>query len=341
MPDMKKFIISSLLVISVLSCEKAEILKPGKISDDMPGKFIGDMALDSEGGLWLMTSETDTTIHLPPYSSYLPVRVYLSRFYENKYEIIDDRFKGALKMIFDRNDRLWFINSKTLYYLNDNKYVELYKLPDDKGLFEWIAIDQNNNIWVGGYSPLLKVTVDPEIKVEQISITSNSTAGCFDSNNNLWLALWDNGIGKRDNSGNWTFYNPSNSSLTYQNVWCLTSDRDNNIWAGTGWNDNTVSLMKFDGANWQPVTVKDDKGNTVTGTVRKLYSDNSRLWIVSEQAVNNAFYSNYLITFNGNNWNRIYSIPSDDGIADIEIDVAGKKAWVGTWNNGCFNLDLN
>jgi hypothetical protein len=44
----------------------------------MPGKYMGDMALDSEGGLWLITSEIDTTIHLPAYSSYLPIRAYLS-----------------------------------------------------------------------------------------------------------------------------------------------------------------------------------------------------------------------------------------------------------------------
>jgi hypothetical protein len=35
--------------------------------------------------------------------------------------------------------------------------------------------------------------------------------------------------------------------------------------------------MKFDGSDWQPVTVKDDKGNAITGTVRKLYSDNNRI----------------------------------------------------------------
>jgi ligand-binding sensor domain-containing protein len=307
---------------------------------------MGDMALDSEGGLWLITSEIDTTIHLPAYSSYLPIRAYLSRFYEDKYQVVDDRFRGALKMIFDKSDRLWFINSKKLFYLDDNRYVELFELPDDKGLFEWITIDPDNNIWAGGMStPLLKITTVPEIKVDQITNASiptvNSTAACVDKDNNLWLTLWDNGIGKRDESENWTIYSPSNSSLpTYQNFWCLTSDKENNIWAGTGWNDNSINLMKFDGTNWQPVTIRDDMGNAITGTVRKLYSDNSRIWIVSEKAVNNAFDSNFLITFDGMAWNRIYDIPSDDGIADVEIDPSGNKAWVATWNNGCFELIL-
>jgi hypothetical protein len=56
--------------------------------------------------------------------------------------------------------------------------------------------------------------------------------------------------------------------------------------------------------------------------------------------VNSAFSSNYLLTFDGTEWNRIYDIPDDDGIADVEIDPSGQKAWVGTWNNGCFEINL-
>lgn len=342
---MKKCIFFVLLILSNLSCEKAEILKPHLFPENLPGKFIGDMALDSEGGLWFVTSEIDTTINLPPYSSSLPIRAYLTRFYKNSFEVFDDRFIGAQKMIFDKNDRLWFFGGKKLYYLNDNRYVVLYKLPDDIGLIKWITTDQDRNIWVGGLNaPLLKITVDPKIKIDQITSsllpTTSSTAGHFDKNNNLWLALWDHGIGKLDTMGRWTFYNSSNSSLPYQNFWCITSDKNNNIWAGTGWNNNAVNLMKFDGSKWKEITAKDDKGNTIYGTVRQLYSDNNKIWIVSETCVNSAFDSNYLITFDGASWNRIYSVPSDDGIADIELDLSSKKAWIGTWNNGYIELDL-
>jgi ligand-binding sensor domain-containing protein len=342
---MKKCIFLVLLIISIFSCTKDEIPKSHLFPDNLPGKYIVNMALDSKGGLWFVTSEIDTTIKLPSYSSSLPIRAYLTRFHENSFEVFDDRFIGAQEMTFDKYDRLWFFTGKKLYYLNDNKYVELYELPDDIGLFRWITTDQDKNIWVGGLNaPLLKITVDPEIKIDKITSsslpTTNSTTGYFDKNNTLWLALWDNGIGKMDNTGRWTIYNPTNSSLPYQNFWCITSDKNNDVWAGTGWINTEVNLFKFSGSKWEQITPKDDKGNTIYGTIRQLYSDNNKIWIVSETSVNNALDKTYLITFDGTGWNRIYNVPSDDGIADIEIDLSGQKVWIGTMNNGYIDLDL-
>jgi ligand-binding sensor domain-containing protein len=342
---MKKYVILVIFIVLNIACEKTEISRSGFISENLPGQFIGDMALDSEGGLWLMTSEIDTTIHLPMFSSSLPVRAYLTSYHDNIYEVIDDRFIGAEKMVFDKNDRLWFLTAKKVFYSNGNEYVEAYKLPDNNGLFRWITTDLDKNIWIGGLNtPLLKITVSPEIKIDQIASaslpTTNSTACHIDKNNNLWLAIWDNGIGKLDNMGKWTIFNSYNSSLTFQNIWCITSDKNNNIWVGTGWQNTAVNLMKFDGTKWEAITIRDDKGNTITGTVRKLYSDDNKIWIVSETSVNNAFDSSYLITWDGIKWNRIYDVPADDGLADIELDLAGKKAWIGTLNKGCIELDL-
>lgn len=317
---------------------------PRLFRDSMPGSFFGNIALDSKGGLWLQTSEIDTSVHLPPYSSYLPVRSYLSRFYDNSYEIYDDRFKGAKEMIIDKKDRLWFISNNRLFFLNDNNYYDVYLGDDESGYFEWITTDRQNNIWAGGWNtPLLKITLDPKIKINVLSGNStslNSSAGCFDNNNNLWIIMSPQDIGRRDTSGNWTVYNPDNSSLPYQAFWCIISDKDNNIWAGTGFPDSAINLMKFNGANWESVTIKDDNGEPVYGTVRHLYYANGKIWIVTEFTKNSAFDSNYLITFDGNVWNRIYDVPSDDGISDIEFDLTHKIAWIATWNKGLFTINI-
>jgi sugar lactone lactonase YvrE len=223
--------------------------------------------------------------------------------------------------------------------------VEQYKLPDEDGLFTWIMADRDKNIWVGGLStPLLKIIANTEIKIENITNphmpTTSSTSACFDKDNTLWLTLWDHYIGKMTTNGIWTFFNPENSDLPYQNFWSIATDKDNNIWAGTGWSNEAVNLFKYDGKKWEQITVKDDKANIINGTVRQLYSDNNKIWIVSETVANAALDKTYLITFDGTNWKRIYDVPSNDGIRQIVLDLSGRKAWVGTMNNGCIGLDL-
>lgn len=94
---MKKCIFFILFVIWNFSCTKDNTLKPHSFPENLPGKYIGALALDSKGGLWIETSEIDTTIKMPGYSSYLPIRAFLTRFHENSFEVFDDRFIGAEK----------------------------------------------------------------------------------------------------------------------------------------------------------------------------------------------------------------------------------------------------
>lgn len=342
---MKKIIFFTIILISLFSCDafrdendNASDKLTGKfISDNFPGKYLEAMTLDSKENLWLSTSEIDTSIHLPSFSSSLPIKHYLSRFSTDAFEILDNNFVGAKKMTIDKNDKLWFITSNTVYCFNDQKPVEIFKLSTDMGSFNWITSDQNNDIWACGLgTPLIKIIQNPEIKI--VNITNgiiSSTAGHFDKNNNLWIALWTKWIGKLDPNGEWTYYNPSNSSILDQNYWCITSDKDDNIWAGTGsLNNNASNLIMFDGINWKQIAPKDEKGNRIYGTVRQLYYDGKKIWIVSDVAVNSAFDSNYLITFDGVIWNRIYEAPLKDGISDIELDLLHDRALIGTLNSG-------
>lgn len=64
------------------------------------------------------------------------------------------------------------------------------------------------------------------------------------------------------------------------------------------------------------------RGNTINGTVRQLYSDNNKIWIISETAANNALDKTNLLTFDGTRWNRIYEVSANDGISDIVLDLS-------------------
>jgi hypothetical protein len=338
---MKRVVIFAVICFSALSCSK-ENLKEHFFADNLPGRNIGEIAIDSKGAVWIESSEIDSTVKLPDYSSSIPTRIFLTRFTDDTYEVCDDRFMGAKAMITDKYDRLWFIHGNKLLLLENDKYTELFTGSDDNGYFEWITIDTKSNLWTGGWNvPLLKITIDPEIKVENITVTSasaNSSAGCFDSSNNLWIIMPGNSIGKMDDQGIWTFYNHENSSIPDQAFWCITAGRDNNIWAGTGI-PGGISLIRFDGSKWESVVPKDDSGNPVNGTVRMLYSDNKKIWLVSEFTKNGVFDSNYLITYDGTFWRRNNTVPFNDVISDVAFDLTRKTAWIGTWNDGCFIVD--
>ena len=348
----------TIFLVSLFSCDKnsssngekdsssngEKDLNPPFSQQSMPGKYVGNITVDSKGGLWLQTNEIDTTDQMPPWSSYIPMRSYLSRFFDKSFEVYDNKFMGAGDMIVDKYDRLWFISNNKVFYLDNNKFNEVYKGSDDQGYFEWITTDRQNNIWAAGYNvPLMKITLGSEIKLNILSdtqISLNSPAGCFDNDNNLWLIMYPQNIGRRDTSGNWTFYNPDNSSLPYQAFWCITADNESHIWVGTGYSNPAINLMKFNGANWESVTIRDDNGSIDTGTVRHLYNAGGRIWIVTELAENAAFAGNYLITFDGTSWKRINEIPSDDGISDIAFDLTARKVWIASWNKGLLKVNI-
>jgi hypothetical protein len=341
---MKKILFLVIVIILNLSCSKDENQLHRKSQDGLPGKYFGKIAFDSKGKLWLETSEIDTTVHLPSYSSSIPIRIYLSSFWDNSYEVYDDRFMGAKEIVTDKYDRLWFITRNKVYLLDNDKYVNIYEIDGTDGYFEWIKPDQEMNLWVGGWkAPLLKISLDPNIKISNLSNNStaaNTSAGCFDKNNNLWVILSTANIGSMDVSGGWRIYSPDNSSLPYQTFWCITADKDNNIWAGTGFPGTGVNLVKFNGSFWEPVTIKDENGTPIHGTVRQLYSDNKRLWIVVEYTNANMFSNNFIVTFDGVSWRKINEVPSDDGITDIEFDYTTQKACVATMNKGLFEVAL-
>ena len=51
----------------------------------------------------------------------------------------------------------------------------------------------------------------------------------------------------------WINYNSENSNITSQNIWCLVTDKDNNLWIGTGHYNKQISLMRFDGKKWETI----------------------------------------------------------------------------------------
>lgn len=333
-----------ILILFLTSCKKEKLIDQFKISDTMPGKHIMEMGIDNNNEFFFVTSEIDTSIEVPLWASYIPSKSYLSKRESetSDFEILDDKFIFVDEIIFDQNNNLWARNGKTIFIREGKIIKKILELTEEDGSFNFFAVDKNNNIWAGGYTHGL-YKIDSNLNVilfthENSSLPKSSMTNIhIDSKNNIWIAMNDNGILKISDK-NWVWYNPTNSAVTSQRIWCLTTDKNDNLWIGTGFDNLPISLMKFDGQNWETIKPRGDKNDVVAGAIRKLYSDGDKLYVITEQTKNMAFYKNQLLTFDGNTWTKNKQLPEDDGIADIILDDFRDAVWVRTLNKGVFKL---
>ncbi len=338
----KSFLVVSMIIF--IACEKEPVEEPPEISDSMPGKHIVDMAIDNNNEFFYITAEIDTRIDVPGYSSYMPIRLYLSKRSSETgdYEILDNDFIAANEIMFDRKNNLWARNSKKIYRKEGSTFRKVLELDDDAGLFNFFSVDKSNNIWAGGFTHGL-YKIDDQLKVELYTSEnsplpkSSMTSIHIDENNNRWISMDEKGVLKIT-SDEWTWHNPATSDLTSQRIWSLTTDWDGNLWIGTGADNLPVNLMKYDGQHWHTVKPIDGDGYAVTGAIRILHSFNGKLYVVTEQTKNAAFQSNQLLVYDGSSWEQIIEIPEDDGIADLVWDEARQVVWVRTLNEGIFKI---
>jgi ligand-binding sensor domain-containing protein len=343
MKSLKPFLL--LFLISFFtSCAKENLIDQLEISGTMPGKHIMEMGIDNNNDFFFVTSERDTSVEVPLWASYIPAKSYLSKRKSetSDFEVLDDKFIFADEIIFDKNNNLWARNGKTIFLREGKIIKKILELTKDDGLFNFFAVDKNNNIWAGGYTlGLYKIDSNLNVKLftpENSSLPKSSMTNIhIDNKNNIWIAMDNNGVLKISDK-DWVWYNPTNSAVTPQRIWCLTTDKNDNLWIGTGFDSLPISLMKFDGLNWQSVIPLDDKNSVVTGAIRKLYSDGDKLYVITEQAKNMAFYKNQLLTFDGKSWTKNKQLPEDDGIADMVFDDFRSAVWVRTLNKGIFKL---
>lgn len=340
-----KSLILLVTITCLFSCEKENLIDQIVDFKDMPGQYIMEMEIDNNNIFYFATSERDTSVEVPNWASYIPLKAYLSKreTETGKFEILDDDFIFVDEMLFDKNNNLWARNTKTIYMKDGETYKEIIDLSDTVGLFMFMAVDNENNIWAGGLSTgLYKIDSNLDIKKftpENSPLPRYSMTNIhIDKNNNIWLAVWNNQGVLKIEKDNWINYNSNNSNITSQNIWCLVTDKDNNLWIGTGHDDKQISLMRFDGEQWETINPRNNKNEIITGTVRKLFADENKIYVVSEEVKNMTFSSNELLTFDGVSWNKINDLPEDDGIADLIIDNFRQKVWIRTLNKGIFKI---
>lgn len=349
--EIKKYITISLTIIFCLKGayteSNSEIIKNDslfstKIMDFLPGNHLKDMAIDTAGDFYFITEKIDRAnfnIRLAYRSSH-SYKYFLTKYdYQNKsIKVLDSNFIQADDIIFDNFNNMWIRGNKTIHKKEGNKILEVFRCKNAS--INCLAVDSKNNIWVGGFNTgLIKISnnlIVTAYKVDNSPIQDNGVIDIYiDKDDNIWACLWNRkGVVKlKDN--NWFNYN-----VTTQNLWCITTDKDDNVWVGTGYDNPLESLKKFDGTKWKTENPKGKEGKIIEGAVRNLFSDRDKIWIVSEKTEDMAFKSNVLLTFDGLFWKKIETIPEGNSIMDIKIDYLRNVAWVRILNKGIIKIKL-
>ena len=342
----------SVAMVGFTSCSKEEM--ESSLPFGLPGTTIFDMAIDNNSVLYFVTGEIDKSV--PHYSvmSHIPYRRYLSTKSEEtgKIKILDDRYQGG-KIFFDKNNHLLTHDSKTIYRIDGRLRHTIFELPDPTPLqtsLSFIAVDNDNNIWAGGYASGLYKIDDTRLNVTHYHVNNSELPSNYlkniyiDKNNDIWIATGRSGEKQeilKISNDQWFVYDLNHSDITFpSSIWCMVTDKSGHLWIG-GYDNENHSFMRFDGTHWEIVNPRNkitnprnDKIEIVELMVRHLQSDGHKIYIVSEKIINATAHSSELLTFDGLKWEKIYEVPKDDWIGDLVVDINRQVVWVWTLNKG-------
>ncbi len=108
----------------------------------------------------------------------------------------------------------------------------------------------------------------------------------IDALDNKWLGSWQDGLLKFDDVS-WTQYTTSNSDLPNDNINCVATDNNNDVWIGTA-----SGLTKFNGTSFTTYTTANS--NLPTNNVTTIaIDDTNTIWLTT---------ANELVKFTGTDW---------------------------------------
>jgi hypothetical protein len=330
-----------IIIIISISCEKEA---NNKFSAEMPGRVITDMELDNNNVLYYVTWTEDSTI-VSPEPGLLQIRHYLSRrrSESDNFEILDKNYPSVDEIVLDRNNNVWGRSGKEIYFWDGHVNKKIIGLSDNDGLFKSIAVDKENNIWTGGSNTGL-YKIDNHLNITKYDTIIFQTPDNdisdihVDKNNVKWISLGFYQRVLKITNEKWEVLFSDVADLSTP-FWCLVTDKNSDLWIGTGHFSTTNSLIKFDGHTWEIIEPRNEKNEPVNGTVYRMFADSTKIYVIVEKVVNAMFSSNDLLTYDGSNWDKIYDIPDDAAIYDMKFDYYRHILWVRT-SQGFFKLAI-
>lgn len=213
----------------------------------------------------------------------------------------------------DFQDNKWIATEQGLYALQgDNLQIKLP--PNTKSLATNIVkIDEASNKWIGTYNSEVYClnSAGTWINHNFKDIGDAVVSGLdVDSEQNIWVALYENTLVKQAKNGERTTFNPSNSNIESNRIFALFVDKHDAVWVGT---DKGLFHLEKNGKKW-----KKDK---LDGQINAIVEYNGALWITMIHNDGTQFwrYENF------ETWRQV-PLPTEiakDRIKEIAFDSRG------------------
>lgn len=179
-----------------------------------------------------------------------------------------------------------------------------------------IAFGAGNTIWFATKKGLSKFDGTNWTTYKKINsgLPSDTVLTLFVDNTDVWIGT-QNGLSKF-NGSTWAVYNMANSGLINNKVLCINKDASNKMWIGT-----PVGLSVKSGTSW--ITYNENNSYFVRDQVNAIYTDNSIVWVGTENSGLFKFENNVFQPLLSLFYNTIFNSTSIYNISTISKGPQG------------------
>ncbi|MBN1597627.1 MAG: T9SS type A sorting domain-containing protein [Bacteroidales bacterium] len=221
----------------------------------------------------------------------------------------------------DKIGNVWLISMRWMVKINGSEW-KTWETGSEFSSFPLITdfdIDNENIVWMFSTDGIGKIENDEYTVISDIGSSLTAKNGCLnvDPDQNIWIAVEDEGLYKYDGS-DFTNYSTSNSCLSTNKISDISFDADNRMWLAT--QDGLINFNITDCSVYQP-----------PGNEKKLLalecSLGDTIWCGT--------YSGYLLCFDGDDFTKI-EISNSPLKSNYIVDILAQdenNIWIGTGEN--------
>jgi ligand-binding sensor domain-containing protein len=287
-----------------------------RANSGLPNNYVGSIALDSCGVLWL-GCQGDSFYNRGGLCTFDGTN--WTNYNTANSELPNDSVTGIL---IDSLGVKWVGTGAGIVKI----YGDTWTIHNEQNVFSgayFIADGPGNTLWMCCNGALLKVENEDFANYQYYPSPlpiDHFTSLAFDRTGVVWVT-GRGGLVSFDGT-TWMLYNQTNSGLPGNNTKFVVIDTDDNKWVGTSYG----GLARFDGVNWTVYNMA-NSGLPSNNIRSLLLEDPFKLWVCTLDG---------LAEFNGTNWQSTATsnsgLPANE-ISCVAIAPDGTK-WFGTDYNG-------
>ena len=240
------------------------------------------------------------------------------------------------------DDGIWFgSNGKLFRYRFSDDSLKVFKEPADRASFLFKQINSLDEYTLLCSSHNGIILMDTRTGVSDdahFGSHSEVTASMTDSDGNIWLAFYNNGLEVYDREGRLIkSYNTGNSSLSNDIVLCLT-ERESHIWAGT--DGGGVNIIDPETGEIKILShISGDPTSFPAHSIKSIHTDNyGNVWVGSIRDGLICISSSEMHTYFDNHFGQDKGL-SNPTVLCLHQSSGSDCIWIGTDGEGLNRFD--